>query len=142
MNAVIIINYDADNNIIFLIAIITVLTLLVMTILALYNFPFIVFPPAVTQITCSPFQRQCFNSSVCLEENKFCDGRVDCPDGSDEGVGCVLTGCHEENGGCSQVCKHLPEGVYLGMHEFKSRLVTYCLPLAIRPLTAVCLLCA
>lgn len=71
------------------------------------------FTTAVITPTCSPTQRQCFNSSVCVEDSRFCDGHTDCPDGSDEGVGCLLDGCDQNNGGCSQVCTDIPEGVYV-----------------------------
>ncbi|XP_068751456.1 low-density lipoprotein receptor-related protein 1-like isoform X2 [Montipora capricornis] len=60
---------------------------------------------------CSLNERPCSNSSICVEDIKFCDGRIDCPDGSDEGIGCRVNLCDADNGGCSQVCSELPEGV-------------------------------
>lgn len=45
-----------------------------------------------------------------MEASKFCDSRVDCPDGSDEGIECVLSACGADNGGCSQVCNEVPGG--------------------------------
>lgn len=65
---------------------------------------------AVIVPTCSPRERQCHNSSVCIEDSRFCDGKKDCPDGSDEGIGCAIMACNADNGGCSQLCNALPEG--------------------------------
>ena len=60
VNAVIIINYDADNNIIFLIAIITVLTLLVMIILALFQFSIYRFSTSCDSNHVQPFSEAMF----------------------------------------------------------------------------------
>lgn len=39
---------------------------------------------------------------------KVCDGKLDCPNGADEGEGCDLDECEHQEGLCSNECKHTP----------------------------------
>ena len=37
---------------------------------------------------CTDSQFECYNNSRCYPNSRWCNGRVDCPDGSDELPGC------------------------------------------------------
>lgn len=41
---------------------------------------------------------------------KVCDGKSDCPSGSDEGPGCDLDDCGDHGGSCSNGCQQTPSG--------------------------------
>ena len=64
-----------------------------------------------TKPSCSEHEWKCGNSAVCISDKDVCNGRWDCADGSDEGPGCSLRGCHAHNGGCSHICANVPGGV-------------------------------
>lgn len=66
-------------------------------LLVWFGFVFVV---VAIGITCSLNERLCLNFFICVEDIKFCDGRIDCFDGSDEGIGCRVDLCEVDNGGC------------------------------------------
>ncbi|XP_059108788.1 low-density lipoprotein receptor-related protein 1B-like [Peromyscus eremicus] len=83
---------------------------------------------------CGPPKYPCANdTSVCLQPEKLCNGRRDCPDGSDEGDLCDE--CSLNNGGCSNHCSVVPgrgivcscpEGHQLKKDNRTCEIVDYC----------------
>lgn len=51
---------------------------------------------------CPGVTERCVNISV------VCDGKLDCPNGADEGPGCDLAECKHQSGLCSNECKQTP----------------------------------
>ena len=47
---------------------------------------------------------------ICINQTQLCDGRQDCPEGSDEGTFCSRDDCAVGNGGCSHACRQSPIG--------------------------------
>lgn len=46
----------------------------------------------------------------CVNLTKVCDGKMDCPNGADEGPGCDLAECKHKFGLCSNTCHPTPLG--------------------------------
>lgn len=51
----------------------------------------------------------CRPNGRCVHVHQLCDGRTDCPDGSDEGYRCNEKIC-DHNSECSHYCNNAPEG--------------------------------
>lgn len=58
---------------------------------------------------CEHPNRVCKENGMCVRVAQLCDGRIDCPDGSDEGFQCELSACLKVND-CSHACHDAPEG--------------------------------
>lgn len=53
--------------------------------------------------------RLCKLTGACIRVDQLCDGRTNCPDGSDEGLRCNEKVC-DHNSECSHFCHNAPEG--------------------------------
>lgn len=73
--------------------------MLILTILAL---------SAYSAAGCTWGEKRCADGSKCIPEYWFCDGRVDCADGSDE-RGCVGGGCSQDQFHCEKDDKCIAE---------------------------------
>lgn len=49
-------------------------------------------------------------SERCVNVTSICDGKLDCPNGSDEGPDCDLDECKHQGGLCSNNCTQTPKG--------------------------------
>lgn len=58
---------------------------------------------------CEYPDRVCNETGACIHVEQLCDGRSDCPDGTDEGFHCELNLC-KRTSECSHMCHNAPEG--------------------------------
>lgn len=72
--------------------------------------------PLVPSIECEHPNRTCDNNTKCIDVKVLCDGKVDCVDGSDEGLRCSEQLCAHSSD-CSDICHNAPEGVVCSCPE-------------------------
>lgn len=61
-------------------------------------------------MTCDHPFRLCDNNTRCISVDQLCDEKIDCVDGTDEGLRCSENLCELRNT-CSHNCHNAPEGV-------------------------------
>ncbi|XP_017777455.1 PREDICTED: low-density lipoprotein receptor-related protein 1 [Nicrophorus vespilloides] len=66
--------------------------------------------PPIDGLMCAHPSRYCDNKTKCIDVKQLCDDRIDCVDGSDEGLRCSEKLC-EHSMECSHHCHNAPEGI-------------------------------
>ncbi|XP_024940882.1 low-density lipoprotein receptor-related protein 2 isoform X2 [Cephus cinctus] len=60
---------------------------------------------------CDSHEWKCPNvTNKCINITNVCDSHPDCPNGADEGLGCILAECQHQDGLCSNECIQTPLG--------------------------------
>lgn len=65
---------------------------------------------ATLPTACQYPDRICRPTNVCIKVDQLCDGRMDCPDNTDEGFRCKDQLCDKTTRECSHTCHNAPEG--------------------------------
>ncbi|XP_053679237.1 low-density lipoprotein receptor-related protein 1 [Anopheles nili] len=68
------------------------------------------FKPFNETKTCQHPDRLCRITNECIQVSQLCDGRTNCPDGTDEGFRCLEKMC-DTSTECSHSCHNAPEGL-------------------------------
>ncbi|XP_049539126.1 low-density lipoprotein receptor-related protein 1B [Anopheles darlingi] len=70
------------------------------------------FAPTTNEtVICQHPDRLCRVTNQCITVAQLCNGRTDCPDGTDEGFRCLEKLCDSRDHECSHTCHNAPEGV-------------------------------